>query len=108
MSAMIAGVCLWCMIWMAVNHIDEVPYLRDYVSLSQLKDWIAKHPQASAHHHGDGEYSVARNFFTGFYRVQSGRNSSQRRGDLGSNSFPEHLDTGLSKLKSAKANLSRR
>ena len=45
MSAMLAGACLWCMIWMAVNHIDEVPYLRDYVSLSQLKDWIAKHPQ---------------------------------------------------------------
>jgi hypothetical protein len=44
MSAMLAGAVLWCMIWMAVNHVDEIPYVRDYISLDQIKDWIAKHP----------------------------------------------------------------
>lgn len=44
MSAMLAGAVLWCMIWMAVNHVDEIPYIRDYISLSQIKAWVAKHP----------------------------------------------------------------
>lgn len=44
MSAMLAGAVLWCMIWMAINKVDEIPYVRDYVSLDQIKAWIAKHP----------------------------------------------------------------
>lgn len=45
MSAMLAGACLWCMIWMAVNHVDEIPYVRDYVSLDMIKKWVEEHPQ---------------------------------------------------------------
>lgn len=44
-SALLAGAVLWCLVWMAVNHVDEVPYVRDYVSLEQIKAWIKAHPQ---------------------------------------------------------------
>jgi hypothetical protein len=45
MSALIAGACLWCFLWTAVRHIDQVPCVSDYVSWSDMDDWIKKNPQ---------------------------------------------------------------
>lgn len=36
---------MWSMIWMALNHVDEVPFIREYVSCDQIRQWIKEHPQ---------------------------------------------------------------
>lgn len=43
-TALLSGAALWCMVWMAVEHVGEVPCVRDYVSTEQIKAWIKSHP----------------------------------------------------------------
>ena len=44
-SAMFSGAVLWAMVWLAAEHVDEVPYVRDVVSTEKIKAWINDHKQ---------------------------------------------------------------
>ena len=43
-GALLAGVCLWILFWAALHKIEEVPYVRDFVSTNQCLDWIDQRP----------------------------------------------------------------
>lgn len=36
---------MWAMVWLAAEHVDEVPYVRDVVSIEKLKKWVDEHKQ---------------------------------------------------------------
>lgn len=44
-SAMVSGAVLRVMVWLAAEHVDEVPYVRDVVSTEKIKAWINDHKQ---------------------------------------------------------------
>ena len=39
-SAMVSGAVLRVMVWVAAEHVDEVPYVRELVSTEKIKAWI--------------------------------------------------------------------
>lgn len=36
---------MWTMVWLAAEHVDEVPFVRDVISCEKLKKWIDEHRQ---------------------------------------------------------------
>jgi hypothetical protein len=43
-GALLAGICLWLLFWAALHKIEEIPYLRDFISSNQCLDWIQQRP----------------------------------------------------------------
>ena len=47
LGSLLAGVALWLMFWYGVNHVDSIPYLKQYLSPKMILDWIRKNPQTA-------------------------------------------------------------
>ncbi len=43
-GALLAGICLWLLFWAALHKIEEIPYVRDFISTNQCLDWIQQRP----------------------------------------------------------------
>src|ERR1700731_5374537 len=43
-GALLAGICLWLMFWADLQKIEEIPYVRDFISTNQCLDWIQQRP----------------------------------------------------------------
>jgi hypothetical protein len=47
LGSLLVGVALWLMFWYGVNHVDSIPYLKQYLSRKMILDWIRKNPQTA-------------------------------------------------------------
>ena len=43
-GALLAGICLWLLFWAALHKVEEIPYIRDFISTNQCLDWIQQRP----------------------------------------------------------------
>ncbi len=43
-GALLAGICLWLLFWAALHKIEEIPYVRDFISTNQCLEWIQQRP----------------------------------------------------------------
>jgi len=43
-GALLAGICLWLLFWGALHKVEEIPYVRDFLSTNQCLDWILQRP----------------------------------------------------------------
>src|SRR6266403_287777 len=43
-GALLAGICLWLLFWGALHKVEEIPYVRDFLSTNQCLDWIQQRP----------------------------------------------------------------
>jgi hypothetical protein len=43
-GALLAGICLWLLFWAALHKVEEIPYVRDFISTNQCLDWIQQRP----------------------------------------------------------------
>ena len=43
-GALLAGICLWLLFWAFLHKIEEIPYVRDFLSTKQCLDWIQQRP----------------------------------------------------------------
>ena len=43
-GALLAGICLWLLFWASLHKIEEIPYVRDFISTNQCLDWIQQRP----------------------------------------------------------------
>lgn len=43
-GAILAGICLWTLFWAGLHKIEEIPYVKDFLSTNQCLDWIQQSP----------------------------------------------------------------
>jgi hypothetical protein len=43
-GAVLAGICLWTLFWGALHKIEEIPYVRDFLTTNDCLDWIQQRP----------------------------------------------------------------
>ena len=43
-GAILAGICLWTLFWAALHKIEEIPYVKDFLSTNQCLGWIQQSP----------------------------------------------------------------
>jgi len=43
-GALLAGICLWLLFWGALHKVEEIPYVRDFISTKLCLDWIQQRP----------------------------------------------------------------
>ena len=43
-GAVLAGICLWTLFWAALHKVEEIPYVRDFLTTNDCLDWIQGRP----------------------------------------------------------------
>jgi len=43
LGSLLAGAVFYALLWVALHKVDEIPYVRDYVTTDRCLSWINKH-----------------------------------------------------------------
>jgi hypothetical protein len=47
LGSLLAGAVFYALLWVTLHKLDEIPYVRDYVTTNQCLSWINSHKAAT-------------------------------------------------------------
>lgn len=46
-GSLLAGAVFYALLWVAIHKVDEIPYVRDFVTTNQCLSWAKRHKAAT-------------------------------------------------------------